>query len=98
MRILVAGGAGFIGSHLTDRFLSDGHELIAVDNLCTGRLSNLAAAQLNPRFCFLNHDVTQPLEIDGALDWILHFASPASPPKYLSIPIETLRVNNEGTY
>ena len=98
MRILITGGAGFIGSHLTDRFLAEGHEVIAVDNLCTGRMLNLSEAEGGARFRFLKHDVIQPLDIDGHLDWILHFASPASPPKYLDIPIETLRVNSEGTY
>jgi nucleoside-diphosphate-sugar epimerase len=93
MRILLTGGAGFIGSHLVERFLSDGHEVIAVDNLCTGRLANLDGMTVAPRFRFIEHDAVQPLEIDGELDWILHFASPASPPKYLDIPIQTLRIN-----
>ncbi len=98
MRILITGGAGFIGSHLTDRFLTEGHEVIAVDNLCTGRLVNLTAAKRSAQFRFIEHDVIQPIDIDGQLDWILHFASPASPLKYLDIPIPTLRVNSEGTY
>ena len=98
MRILITGGAGFIGSHLADRFLAAGHEVVAADNLCTGRRINLTAAEAHPRFRFLECDVIQPLDYDGRLDWILHFASPASPPKYLEIPIETLRINSEGTY
>jgi nucleoside-diphosphate-sugar epimerase len=98
MRILITGGAGFIGSHLTDRFLSAGHEVVAADNLCTGRRINLTAAEAHPKFRFLECDLIQPLDYDGGLDWILHFASPASPPKYLQIPIETLRINSEGTY
>jgi len=93
MRILITGGAGFIGSHLVDRFVDEGHDVVAVDNLCTGRRNNLRAG-----VGFLEHDVVRPLDLDGPLDWILHFASPASPPKYLDIPIETLRVNSEGTY
>jgi nucleoside-diphosphate-sugar epimerase len=98
MRILISGAAGFIGSHLTDRFLSEGHEVIGADNLSTGRMCNLTSALASPRFQFIEHDVVRPLKIGGQLDWVLHFASPASPPKYLAIPIETLRVNSEGTY
>jgi dTDP-glucose 4,6-dehydratase len=98
MRILITGAAGFIGSHLTDRFLSEGHDVIGVDNLSSGRISNLAAAQHNPRFRFVEHDVIHPFQEDGELDWILHFASLASPPKYLAMPIQTLRVNSEGTF
>ena len=98
MRILITGGAGFIGSHLTDRMLSEGHEVIVIDNLCTGRTTNLAAAEESSKFRFIEHDVIQPFKIKGELDWVLHFASPASPPKYLAMPIPTLRVNSEGTY
>src|ERR1700683_3705221 len=98
MRILITGGAGFIGSHLTDRLLSHGHEVVAVDNLATGRETNLAAAQRNPGLRFLRQAVIEPFEVEDKLDWILRFASPASPPKYLDLPIETLRVNSEGTY
>ena len=97
MRILLTGAAGFIGSHLTDGFLAEGHDVTGVDNLCTGRMSNLAHASQSPRFRFITHDVVEPLDVPEALDWVLHFASPASPPKYLDAPIETLRVNAEGT-
>ncbi len=98
MRILLAGAAGFIGSHLTDRLLLEGHTVIGVDSLITGRRENLEHLDGHPRFQFLEHDVTTPIEIDGPLDWVMHFASPASPPKYLRAPIETLRVNAEGTF
>jgi dTDP-glucose 4,6-dehydratase len=98
VRILIAGGAGFIGSNLTDRFLAAGHHVIAVDNLSTGRLTNLNQAQLSPNFSFLYHDVTTPLDLRGPVDWIFHFASSASPPKYLDRPVETLRVNGEGAF
>ena len=98
MRILLAGAAGFIGSHLTDRLLQEGHTVIGVDSLITGRRENLEHLDGHPRFQFVEHDVTTPIEIDGPLDWVMHFASPASPPKYLRAPIETLRVNAEGTF
>jgi len=97
MRVLIGGGAGFLGSHLADRFLRDGHDVVAIDNLCTGRLENLAAARAHPCFQVVEHDLIQPLPDLGPVDWVLQFASPASPPKYLDLPIETLRVNSEGT-
>src|SRR5205823_7057882 len=84
--------------HLTEKFLGRRDTVIAVDNLSTGRISNLAAFRDRPGFTFLEHDVVQPMKIDGELDWVMHFASPASPPKYLQLPLETLRVNSEGTY
>jgi nucleoside-diphosphate-sugar epimerase len=98
MRILLTGAAGFIGSHLTQRFLASEHSVIAVDNLSTGRAANLAPFRDHPRFTFVKHDVVEPIEIDCQLDWVMHFASPASPPKYLELPLQTLRVNSEGTY
>ena len=98
MRILLAGAAGFIGSHLTDRLLQEGHTVVGMDSLITGRRENLEHLDGHPRFQFVEHDVTTPIEIDGPLDWVMHFASPASPPKYLRAPIETLRVNAEGTF
>ena len=98
MRLLLTGAAGFIGSNLTERLLGDGHQVIGVDNYLTGRRENLARFSAEPRFSFVEADVSLPLAAPtGKLDWILHFASPASPPKYLAAPIETLRVNAEGT-
>ena len=98
MRILLTGAAGFIGSHLADRLLAEGYEVIGVDSMITGRPENLVHLEGYPRFRFIEHDVTKPLEIGGPLDWVMHFASPASPPKYLAEPIKTLRVNAEGTF
>ena len=83
MRILLTGAAGFIGSHLTERFLASEHSVIAVDNLSTGQAANLAPFRDHPGFTFIERDVVEPIEIDGELDWVMHFASPASPPKYL---------------
>jgi len=97
-RFLVAGGAGFIGSHLIARLLHDGHEVIAVDNFITGDWRNLAEFLHHDRFTFLAHDVVRPLNALPALDWILHFASPASPPKYQKYPVQTMRSNAEGTF
>jgi dTDP-glucose 4,6-dehydratase len=98
MRTLITGGAGFIGSHLCERFLNDGHEVICVDNLITGNLANLEHLRDNDRFTFIRHDITHPLEINGPLDNILHFASPASPVDYLRHPIPTLKVGSLGTH
>jgi nucleoside-diphosphate-sugar epimerase len=97
VRILITGAAGFVGSHLATRFLADGHEVFGADNFITGRRVNLTYLESEPRFAFLEHDVIQPLDLAGDLNWVLHFASPASPPKYLKAPLETLRVNSEGT-
>ncbi len=98
MKILLTGAAGFIGSHLADFFVSKGHEVHGVDNLITGRLENIHELLKNPSFRFEERDVSFPQNIPGKLDWILHFASPASPEKYLKYPIETLRANGEGTF
>lgn len=98
MRTLITGGAGFIGSHLCERFLRDGHEVICVDNLITGRLQNIDHLRDNPGFTFIAHDVSQPLHVDGPIDNVLHFASPASPIDYLKYPIQTLKVGSLGTH
>jgi dTDP-glucose 4,6-dehydratase len=98
MRVLITGGAGFLGSHLSDRFLHEGHEVIAMDNLITGDTSNIAHLAGNPKFSFIKHDVTNYIFIEGPLDAILHFASPASPIDYLELPIQTLKVGALGTH
>jgi dTDP-glucose 4,6-dehydratase len=98
MRVLVTGGAGFLGSHLCDRLLAEGHEVIAMDNLLTGNLRNIAHLAEEPRFQFVRHNVTQFIAIEGPLDAILHFASPASPIDYLLLPIQTLKVGALGTH
>lgn len=96
--ILITGGAGFLGSHLSERFLSEGYHVIAMDNLITGDLQNIAHLQNSSNFEFILHDVTKHIEIEGPLDYILHFASPASPIDYLKIPIQTLKVGAMGTH
>jgi dTDP-glucose 4,6-dehydratase len=98
MRILITGGAGFLGSHLCDRFLSEGHQVIAIDNLITGSTDNIAHLAGNPQFTFIHHDVTNYVFIEGTVDAILHFASPASPIDYLELPIQTLKVGALGTH
>lgn len=97
MRVVITGGAGFVGSHLVDRFLRDGHEVIAIDNLCTGALANLDDAAENSRLTFLRADATAPLPVRGHVDAVLHFASPASPVHYARLALETLAVNSAGT-
>ena len=97
MRIMITGGAGFLGSHLCDRFLADGHEVIAVDNLITGSIDNLAHLLGNERFKFVKHNVINFIYVREELDAILHFASPASPNDYLEHPIHTLKVGSLGT-
>lgn len=98
MKILITGAAGFIGCNLAQRLLEEGYEVIGVDNFLTGSKSNIEHLNQYPEFKFVEWDVIKPIDfITGNLDWVLHFASPASPPKYLEIPIETLRVNSEGT-
>jgi len=97
-RILITGAAGFLGSHLCDKFISKDFEVLAMDNLITGNLQNIDHHLNNPKFSFLNHDVSNYINIDGNLDYILHFASPASPIDYLKIPIQTLKVSSLGTH
>ena len=98
MKILIAGGSGFIGSHLCDFFLEAGHQVIAVDNFITGSKKNIEHLLDNKNFKFIEHDVIEPLQIDEKLDAILHFASPASPVYYLKYPLETLKVGSYATH
>ncbi len=98
MRSVITGGAGFVGSHLCERFLAEGHEVLCVDNLLTGHRHNIAHLMDNPRFHFIEHNVSEPLLIDGPVDNVLHFASPASPADYLAHPIPTLKVGSLGTH
>lgn len=98
MRIVLTGGAGFIGSHLADRLVAEGHEVIAVDNLITGFEENIAHLLGNPLFSYLRQDITLPFDIPGQVDWVLNLASPASPIDYLRLPLETLRVGSYGTH
>ncbi len=98
MRIVVTGGAGFIGSHLCEFFIEKENDVICIDNLITGSLSNIKSIRDNPRFTFINHDVSRFISIKGDLDWILHFASPASPIDYIKYPIQTLKVGALGTH
>ena len=98
MRIAITGGAGFIGSHLSDRLLADGHEIVVIDNLITGTTRNIDHLKGNPKFEFIHHNVSNPIYVPGPIDWVLHFASPASPIDYLELPIETLKVNSLGTH
>lgn len=97
-RVLITGGAGFLGSHLCDRYLDEGYEVICMDNLITGSADNIAHLVGNDRFTFIKHDVTNYIHVGGELDLILHFASPASPIDYLEMPIQTLKVGSLGTH
>lgn len=97
-RILITGAAGFLGSHLCDRFIKDGYHVVAMDNLITGRLKNIEHLFKNENFEFYNHDVSKYIHVSGSLDFILHFASPASPIDYLKIPIQTLKVGSLGIH
>src|SRR6266852_6366996 len=98
MRTVITGGAGFVGSHLCERFLAEGDDVICVDNLLTGHRRNVVHLMDNPRFRFVEHNISEPLLIDGAVDNVLHFASPASPADYLAHPIPTLKVGSLGTH
>ena len=97
-RVLITGAAGFLGSHLCDRFIKEGYYVIGMDNLITGRLENIEHLFGNENFHFVNHDVSNFVHVPGELDYILHFASPASPIDYLKIPIQTLKVGSLGTH
>jgi dTDP-glucose 4,6-dehydratase len=96
MRVVILGGAGFLGSHLADRCLAEGHEVVAVDNFLTGSADNIQHINA-PGFSFVQQDITESLSIDGPVDWLWNLASPASPVDYAQLPIETLRVGSEGT-
>src|SRR5437899_430559 len=98
MRVLVTGGAGFIGSHLCEFLLGRGAEVVCMDNLITGTVENIEHLRGRPGFAFVRHDVTEYIGVDGPVDQILHFASPASPVDYLELPIQTLKVGALGTY
>jgi len=95
---VVTGGAGFLGSHLCDKLLAEGHRVICIDNLITGKTANIAQHAGNPDFLFIQHDVTNYLFVEGKVDYIWHFASPASPIDYLKLPIQTLKVGSLGTH
>ncbi len=95
---VVTGGAGFLGSHLCDRLLAEGHEVIALDNLITGSVANIEHLAGNRKFRFIHHDVTEYIFLPGRVDYIFHFASPASPIDYLELPIQTLKVGSLGTH
>ena len=98
MRVLITGAAGFLGSHLRDRFISEGHQVLGMDNLITGNMDNIAHLIGHERFEFIKHDVSNYIYIAGPVDAVLHFASPASPNDYLEYPIPTLKVGSLGTH
>ena len=97
-RTLITGGAGFLGSHLCDRFLQEGHDVICIDNFLTGSPDNISHLMGQPGFHFIKHDVTNYIHVRGSVDFVLHFASPASPIDYLRLPIQTLKVGALGTH
>jgi dTDP-glucose 4,6-dehydratase len=96
--VLITGAAGFLGSHLADRFLADGHTVVGMDNFITGTPENIAHLGRESRFSFIEHDVSRYIAVDGPLEGVLHFASPASPIDYLQFPIQTLKVGSLGTH
>jgi dTDP-glucose 4,6-dehydratase len=97
MRAVVTGGSGFLGSHLCDRLLKEGWDVLALDNLITGDAANVGHLKANKHFQFVKKDVNEPVHVDGGVGYVFHFASPASPPDYLKFPIETLKVGSLGT-
>jgi dTDP-glucose 4,6-dehydratase len=97
MRVVITGGAGFIGSHLCDRFLADGHAVLCIDNFITGSRANIAHLRKNRKFRLIEHNISEPIRLSGPVDAILHFASPASPIDYLQLPIQTMKVGSLGT-
>ncbi|MFW6193861.1 MAG: GDP-mannose 4,6-dehydratase, partial [Gemmatimonadota bacterium] len=98
MRVVVTGAAGFLGSHLADRFVEEGHEVVAMDNFITGAPDNLEHLIGHERFRLVRHDVTEFIYVQGEVDGVLHLASPASPVDYLELPIKTLKVGSLGTH
>src|SRR4051812_20230903 len=98
MRILISGAAGFLGSHLTDLLLAQGHQVVGVDNFITGKEANIAHLLPNPNYQFIRHDVIEPVKVDGKIDRIYHMASPASPIGYVKHQIATVKVNSQGTW
>ena len=97
-RAVVTGGAGFLGSHLSDRLLAEGYEVVAVDNLVTGSQGNISHLEGDPRFEYVRQDIIEPYTVEGPVDAVYHFASPASPVDYLELPLETLKVGSYGTH
>ena len=97
-KVLITGAAGFLGSHLCDKFIKEGYHVIGMDNFITGDKKNIEHLENNPNFSFIEHDVTEYIDVEGNVDYILHFASPASPIDYLKIPIQTLKVGSLGIH